>query len=109
MDFFDYCGGLTMTNQNFADLFHISPRGQDEQLETIHMDLAASIQKVTETIVLTIAKNLSAETGQRNLCLSGGVALNCVANGALKKSGFFDNIWVQPASVMLAEQLAQLC
>ena len=96
--YFDYCTGLRMTNNNFDKLFGFTPRDPEELLNQDHMDLASSIQSVTEEIVLRIAKSLAKETKQNNLCLAGGVALNCVANGKLLKEGYFDNIWVQPAS-----------
>ncbi len=96
--YFDYCTGLRMTNNNFDKLFGFTPRNPEELLNQDHMDLASSIQSVTEEVVLRIAKSLSKETKQNNLCLAGGVALNCVANGKLLKEGYFDNIWVQPAS-----------
>ena len=96
--YFDYCTGLRMTNNNFDKLFGFTPRDPEELLNQDHMDLASSIQSVTEEVVLRIAKSLAKETKQNNLCLAGGVALNCVANGKLLKEGYFDNIWVQPAS-----------
>ena len=96
--YFDYSTGLTMTNRRFAELFGAEPRRPDAPLTELHMDLAASIQAVTEEIVLRIARTLRRETGQSRLCLAGGVALNCVANGKLRKSGLFDDIWVQPAA-----------
>ena len=96
--YFDYCTGLRMTNNNFDKLFGFTPRNPEELLNQDHMDLASSIQSVTEEVVLRIAKSLAKETKQNNLCLAGGVALNCVANGKLLKEGYFDNIWVQPAS-----------
>ena len=97
--YFDYCTGLTMTNDAFARLFGKPVRNPEcDQLTQFHMDMAASIQAVTEEIVLRLARSVRAETGQRNLCLAGGVALNCVANGKILREGIFDNIWVQPAS-----------
>ena len=96
--YFNYCTGLTMTNKKFDDLFGGPVRGADELLTQHHMDLAASVQAATEKIVLTLAKSLAAETGKKNLCLAGGVALNCVANGKLLREGYFDNIWIQPAA-----------
>jgi carbamoyltransferase len=95
---FDYCTGLTMTNDRFADLFGHPVRKPDELLTQFHMDMAASIQSVTEEIVLRLAKSIRAETGARNLCMAGGVALNCVANGKILKQGIFDKIWIQPAA-----------
>jgi carbamoyltransferase len=96
--YFDYCTGLTMTNDNFAELFGVPARKAEDRLERVHMDLAASIQSVTEEVVLRLSRALAAETGMRNLCLAGGVALNCVANGKLLRGGGFDNLWVQPAA-----------
>lgn len=97
--YFDYCTGLTMTNDKFAELFGQPARQPEkEPLTQFHMDIAASIQAVTEEIVLRLARSIRKETGQRNLCLAGGVALNCVANGKLLRANIFDNIWVQPAA-----------
>jgi len=98
MSYFDYCTGLTMTNQKFADLFDGPPRDPESELSQKEMDLAASIQVVTEEIVLKLAQSIRMESGLKNLCLAGGVALNCVANGKLLKSDIFDDIWVQPAA-----------
>ena len=97
-DYFDYCGGLTMTNSRFAELFGISPRCPEDRLDQIHMDLAASIQVVTEDVVLRLTRSLAVETGASNLCLAGGVALNCVANGKVLRDGRFERIWIQPAA-----------
>ncbi len=97
-DYFDYCTGLRMTNARFDALFGGPPRQPDGLLTQRHMDLAASIQAVTEEVVLRLTRGLAAETGARNLCLAGGVALNCVANGKVLRDGKFDNIWVQPAA-----------
>jgi carbamoyltransferase len=96
--YFDYCTGLTMTNENFAELFGMAARKPQDGLEQPHMDLAASIQHVTEEAVLRLTRALAAETGMRNLCLAGGVALNCVANGKVLRDGGFDNLWIQPAA-----------
>ncbi len=97
--YFNYCTGLTMTSEKFSALFGGPPRKPDsELLVQHHMDLAASIQAVTEEVVLRMTRSLARETGARNLCLAGGVALNCVANGKVLKDGQFDNIWVQPAA-----------
>ena len=97
--YFDYCTGLRMTNDKFADLFCGPARKPDKELLTQkHMDLAASIQAVTEEIVLRLGKSVKKETGARNICLAGGVALNCVANGKLLRANVFDGIWVQPAA-----------
>ena len=98
LNYFDYCTGLTMTNSRFDALFGAPARTPDELLTQHHMDLAASIQDVAEIVVRRMATALAKETGQRNLCLAGGVALNCVANGKLQRDGNFDNIWVQPAA-----------
>jgi carbamoyltransferase len=96
--YFNYCTGLTMTNGRFDDLFGGRPRKPDEPLTQRHMDLAASIQAVTEQIVLRLTRSLRTETGIRNLCLAGGVALNCVANGKLLRDGRFEHIYIQPAA-----------
>jgi carbamoyltransferase len=96
--YFDYCTGLRMTNQKFHDLFGAPPRKPTEPLTQFHMDLAASVQAVVEEAVLRLARGTKAETGAKNLCLAGGVALNCVANGKILKEGIFDNIWIQPAA-----------
>lgn len=98
MSFFDYCTGLTMTNGRFETLFGGPARRPESGLTQREMDLAASIQAVTEEVVLRLAKEIRTTTGQRNLCLAGGVALNCVANGKLMREKLFDNIWIQPAS-----------
>lgn len=98
MSFFDYCTGLTMTNGRFETLFGGPARRPETGLTQREMDLAASIQAVTEEVVLRLAKEIRTTTGQRNLCLAGGVALNCVANGKLMREKIFDNIWIQPAS-----------
>jgi carbamoyltransferase len=97
-DYFDYCTGLRMTNERFDALFGGPPRKPDEPLAQRHMDLAASIQKVTEEIVLRLCRGLARETGAANLCLAGGVALNCVANGKILRDGGFKDIWIQPAA-----------
>ncbi len=96
--YFDYCTGLTMTNRRFDALFGAPPRKAEEPLTQVHMDLAASVQAVTEEVVLRLARSIRAETGARNLCLAGGVALNCVANGKIVREGIFDDIWIQPAA-----------
>ncbi|MDP6786669.1 MAG: carbamoyltransferase [Rhodospirillales bacterium] len=96
--YFDYCTGLTMTNGRFDALFGGPARRADERLTQRHMDLAASVQAVTEEVVLRMTRALAGETGKRNLCLAGGVALNCVANGHVLRDGRFDNLWVQPAA-----------
>ena len=98
MDYFNYATGLTMTNNKFAKLFNMEKRKSEGKLLQIHMDMAASIQAVTEEIVLKITRFLSKEFKLENLCMAGGVALNCVANGKILKEGLFKNIWIQPAS-----------
>ena len=97
-EYFDYATGLTMTNARFHDLFGGAPRRPESPLAQRDMDLAASVQAVTEDVVARLTTNAAKETGQRNLCLAGGVALNCVANGKLKRSRAFNGIWVQPAA-----------
>jgi carbamoyltransferase len=96
--YFNYCTGLTMTSPKFHALFGGPPRKPDEQLTQHHMDLAASVQAATERIVLKLTRAIRQETGMRNLCLAGGVALNCVANGKVLRDGQFDKIWIQPAA-----------
>ena len=98
MSYFDYATGLTMTNKKFDALFGGPPRTSETELTQREMDLAASVQKVTEDIILELARGIANETGERNLCLAGGVALNCVANGILLREKIFDNIWIQPAA-----------
>jgi len=98
MGYFDFCTGLTMTSERFHDLFGGPPRKPDQLLTPYHMDLAASVQAVTEEIVLRLTRSLSEETGIRNLCLAGGVALNCVANGKVLRDACCDRIWIQPAA-----------
>ena len=98
MDYFNYATGLTMTNNKFAKLFNIERREPEDNFLQIHMDIAASIQAATEEIVLKITRFLSKEFKLENLCMAGGVALNCVANGKILKEGLFKNIWIQPAS-----------
>ena len=96
--YFDYCTGLTMTNDKFAKLFGEPVRDADEPLTQFHMDVAASVQAVTEEIVLRLARSLRKEFGIPNLCLAGGVALNCVANGKVVLADIFDRVWIQPAA-----------
>ncbi len=96
--YFDYCTGLKMTNGKFDALFGGPVRGREELLTQRHMDLAASIQAVVEEVVLRLTRALHKETGASNLCLAGGVALNCVANGKIVRDGHFENVWVQPAA-----------
>ncbi len=98
LDYFDYCTGLTMTNKRFDRLFGGPPRKAEAQLTQREMDLAASIQAVTEEIVLKLGQSIARETGEKNLCLAGGVTLNCVANGKLLRKNFFQQIWMQPAA-----------
>src|SRR5262249_24895899 len=98
MDYFNYCQGLTMTNSRFDELFGGPPRKPESMLEQRHMDLAASIQSVTEKIMLAMAAEAHRRTGTKNLVLAGGVALNCVAKGRLLREGPFENIWIQPAA-----------
>ena len=99
LSYFDYCTGLTMTNARFAELFGEPARRPDKDLLTpFHMDVAASIQAVTDEVVLRLTRTLANEYGLRNLCLAGGVALNCVANGKILRDGAFDRIWIQPAA-----------
>ncbi len=96
--YFGYCTGLTMTNERFAALFGQPVRRPEDPLGSFHMDIAASIQAVTEEIMLRLAGSVARETGLRKLCLAGGVALNCVANGKILRAGIFDDMWVQPAA-----------
>jgi len=96
--FFDYCTGLTMTGGEFDKLFGGPPRKPEERLTQREMDIAASIQEVTELAVMGLAREAKRTTGEKSLCLAGGVALNCVANGKLLKEGVFDSIWIQPAA-----------
>jgi carbamoyltransferase len=98
MSYFDYCTGLTMTNERFAKLFGQPVRTPDQLLTQFHMDVAASIQAVLDEAVLRLTRSLAIQTGARNLCLAGGVALNCVANGKVLRDGKFDHIWIQPAA-----------
>jgi carbamoyltransferase len=98
MSYFNYCTGLTMTSAKFDDLFGGPPRKAESEVSQKEMDLAASIQKVTEEVVLLLGKSIREETGCEYLCLAGGVALNCVANGELLRSGIFKDIWIQPAA-----------
>ena len=97
-DYFNYCTGLTMTNGRFDQLFGGRPRQADELVRQRDMDLAASVQAVTEEVMLRLTRALARDTGQKNLCLAGGVALNCVANGKILRDGRFERIWIQPAA-----------
>jgi carbamoyltransferase len=98
MQYFNYCTGLTMTNERFDGLFGGPPRKAETAISQKEMDIAASIQKVTEEVVLRLARTLQRETGEKYLCLAGGVALNCVANGRVLREGPFDDVWIQPAA-----------
>jgi carbamoyltransferase len=98
LEYFDYCTGLTMTNEKFAALFGGPRRSPEDRLTQREMDLAASIQVVTEEVVLKLARSIARETGEKNLCLAGGVALNCVANGKLLRRKYFERLWLQPAA-----------
>ncbi len=98
LSYFNYCQGLTMTSAKFHALLGGPPRRPESPLEQRHMDLAASIQKVTEEVMLRTARHAHAVTGKKNLCLAGGVALNCVGNGVILREGPFDNLWIQPAA-----------
>ena len=98
LGYFNYCTGLTMTNQRFDKLFGGPPRQPEERLDQRHMDLAASVQAATDEIVLRLTRSLARETGLKNLCLAGGVALNCVANGKILKDDRFERLWIQPAA-----------
>lgn len=98
MEYFNYCAGLTMANEKFHKLFGGAPRKPESKLTQKEMDIARSVQEVTEEVMLRMAKHVRKETGQKNLCLAGGVALNCVANGKLLRENIFENIWIQPAA-----------
>jgi carbamoyltransferase len=98
MEYFDYCAGLTMTNKKFNELFGGEPRVAETNLTQKEMDLARSVQEVTEEIMLRMARHVKKITGEKYLCLAGGVALNCVGNGKLLRSNIFEDIWIQPAA-----------
>lgn len=98
MKYFNFVAGLTMTNKKFDELFNGQPRKPEAELTQREMDLARSVQDVTEKIMLRMAKHIKKETGQKYLCLAGGVSLNCVANGKILREGIFDDIWIQPAA-----------
>ncbi|MEK6776198.1 MAG: carbamoyltransferase [bacterium] len=98
MDYFDYCAGLTMTNSRFEELFGGPSRKPESPLTQREMDLARSVQEVTEEVMLRMTRHVFKETGQKNLCLAGGVALNCVGNGRILREGPFEKIWIQPAA-----------
>ena len=96
--YFDYSTGLKMTNSDFNKIFQNPPRRPEEEINQFHMDIAASIQKVLEDVILLLSKDIAEDFKLPNLCIAGGVALNCVANGKLAKSGLFKDIWIQPAA-----------
>ncbi|MDX1547197.1 MAG: carbamoyltransferase [Rhodothermales bacterium] len=98
MKYFNYCQGLTMTSEAFHDLFGGPPRQPETRITQREMDLARSVQEVTEEVMLRMARHVRKETGEKNLCLAGGVALNCVANGKIVREGIFDDVWIQPAA-----------
>ncbi|MBL7164229.1 MAG: carbamoyltransferase [Anaerolineales bacterium] len=98
MEYFNYCAGLTMTNSKFDNLFGGPARKPESQLTQKEMDLARSVQEVTEEIIIKMAQHIKKETGMKYLCLAGGVALNCVANGKILRTGLFEDIWIQPAA-----------
>ncbi|MCB1914253.1 MAG: carbamoyltransferase [Rhodocyclaceae bacterium] len=98
LEYFDYCTGLTMTNEAFDGLFGAARRSPEQPLTALQMDMAASVQRVTEDVLLRMTREIARGTGQRKLCLAGGVALNCVANGRILRDGHFDEIWIQPAA-----------
>jgi carbamoyltransferase len=98
LDYFNFLSGTTMTNERFHHLFGGPPRGPDDKIERRHMDVARSIQLVTEEILLLLARHAREATGSANLCMAGGVALNCVANGRILKERIFDHVWIQPAA-----------
>jgi carbamoyltransferase len=97
-DYFGYCTGLHMINDRFIELFGVPPRRPDQPIEQVHMDIAASIQQVTEQAMLNLTRSLASEFGGGNLCLAGGVALNCVANGKILRDARFERLWIQPAA-----------
>src|ERR1700730_14020193 len=98
MDYFNYCVGMTMKNAKFERLFGRPARQPTELLVDAHMDIAASSQALTKEVVRRLARSTAVETRQKKLCLAGGVALNCVANGKVLRDGLFDEIWIQPAA-----------
>src|SRR5690606_37040209 len=98
MQYFNFCQGLTMTNRRFDELFGGPPRKPESPLTQRDRDLARSVQDVTEEAMLRMARHVHQETKERNLCLAGGVALNCVANGRIQREGPFENVYVQPAA-----------
>jgi carbamoyltransferase len=98
MEYFNYCQGLTMTSERFHRLFGGPPRAPESEVTQRDMDLARSLQDVTEEVMLRMARHVRKETGERNLCLAGGVALNCVGNGRILRERVFDRLWIQPAA-----------
>ncbi len=98
MDYFNYCAGLTMTNSKFDKLFGGKPRKPESKLTQKEMDLARSVQEITEDVMLKAANHVHKETGKKYLCLAGGVALNCVGNGKLLRESLFEDVWIQPAA-----------
>src|SRR5690242_18969102 len=98
LSYFNYMTSLTMTPEKFHELFGGPPRTSEDRVTQREMDLAASVQKVTEEVMLRITRDLARAYGIRNLCMAGGVALNCVANGKILRDGHFDKIWIQPAA-----------
>ncbi len=109
MSYFNYCKGLTMTSQKFHDLFGGPPRKPESPISQKEMDLARSVQEVTEIAMIKLAKWVRKESGERNLCLAGGVALNCVANGKILEEKIFDSIWIQPAAGDAGGALGAAC
>ena len=97
MTYFDYARGLRMTSERFHRLFGKPPREPESALDQLYMDVASSIQQVTEDVVLSLASTLQRETGEQNLCMAGGVALNCVANGRVLRESGFESLWIQPS------------
>ena len=98
LSYFNYCQGLTMTGDKFDNLFDGPPRKPESPLTEREMDIAASIQEVTEEVMLRAARHVNEQTGMKNLCLAGGVALNCVGNGRILREGPFEHVWIQPAA-----------
>src|SRR5438105_15036414 len=109
LEYFDYCTGLRMTNAKFDGLFGGPARKPEDRLTQREMDLAASIQAVTEEVVIKLARGVARKSGERNLCLAGGVALNCVANGKLARDGSFERLWLQPAAGDAGRALGAAC
>ena len=109
MSYFNYSVGLTMTNQKFNRLFGGPPREPESELTQKEMDIARSVQEVTEEIVMKMAKHVKEITGKKYLCLAGGVALNCVSNGKLLRSGLFEDIYIQPAAAAVVHRMRINC